>query len=428
MLPLAIAGEKPDAAWLEELLDQVGLADRRCAPPVRALRRPAAARRDRPRARLAPDGAVRRRADRQPRLDARAAEILELLRARGRRLRPDDVMVTHDAHAAAIADRILFLADGAIVRELGPSQPRRGPRRAGGGEPRDDRGSRSRASRRASSAPCSPRSRSSSASRWSAAPSSSPTRSRRRSTTSSPSRTRTPTRSSPARRSSTTHSAATPTVPGAPARAGARAARRRRRPRAHRRHRAATRRRQAHRPATGRSSTRGGSADLRLRHRPASRRFNPLQLDDGQLGARAGRGRDRQRHGRQTHFAVGDTVGVAATRPGRSRSRSSASRSSATSTRSAARRSPSSTSRPPRRCFGKQGQLRRDLGRGEAGRVAAASSWPRPASRCCRRPRRCRPATSRRRRTSKDVARSSTFIRYFLLGVRRRSRCSSARS
>jgi putative ABC transport system ATP-binding protein len=30
-------------------------------------------------------------------------------------------MVTHDAHAAAIADRVLFLADGEIVRDLGPS-------------------------------------------------------------------------------------------------------------------------------------------------------------------------------------------------------------------------------------------------------------------------------------------------------------------
>ncbi len=30
-------------------------------------------------------------------------------------------MVTHDAHAAAIADRIVFLADGHIVRDLGPS-------------------------------------------------------------------------------------------------------------------------------------------------------------------------------------------------------------------------------------------------------------------------------------------------------------------
>ena len=34
------------------------------------------------------------------------------------------VMVTHDAHAAAIADRILFLADGLIVKDLGPSSAR----------------------------------------------------------------------------------------------------------------------------------------------------------------------------------------------------------------------------------------------------------------------------------------------------------------
>ena len=33
------------------------------------------------------------------------------------------IMVTHDAKAAAIADRILFLADGAVVRELGSSSP-----------------------------------------------------------------------------------------------------------------------------------------------------------------------------------------------------------------------------------------------------------------------------------------------------------------
>ena len=34
-------------------------------------------------------------------------------------------MVTHDAAAAAIADRILFLADGLVVKDIGPSDPRR---------------------------------------------------------------------------------------------------------------------------------------------------------------------------------------------------------------------------------------------------------------------------------------------------------------
>ena len=69
LLPLSIAGEKPDPAWFEELIERVGLAERLQAPPVRALRRPAAARRDRPRARVAADGHLRRRADRQPRFD-----------------------------------------------------------------------------------------------------------------------------------------------------------------------------------------------------------------------------------------------------------------------------------------------------------------------------------------------------------------------
>ena len=49
-LPLKLAGATPDQAWLDELIESVGLGDRLHAPPVRALRRPAAARRRRPRA------------------------------------------------------------------------------------------------------------------------------------------------------------------------------------------------------------------------------------------------------------------------------------------------------------------------------------------------------------------------------------------
>jgi putative ABC transport system ATP-binding protein len=48
-------------------------------------------------------------------------EILALLRDSVDTLGQTTVMVTHDAHAAAIADRVLFLADGDIVRDLGPS-------------------------------------------------------------------------------------------------------------------------------------------------------------------------------------------------------------------------------------------------------------------------------------------------------------------
>jgi putative ABC transport system ATP-binding protein len=50
-----------------------------------------------------------------------SGEILELLRESVSTFGQTTVMVTHDAQAAAIADRILFLADGMIVKELGPS-------------------------------------------------------------------------------------------------------------------------------------------------------------------------------------------------------------------------------------------------------------------------------------------------------------------
>ena len=50
-----------------------------------------------------------------------SGEILALLRGMVSDLGQTTVMVTHDAHAAAIADRVVFLADGHIVRDLGPS-------------------------------------------------------------------------------------------------------------------------------------------------------------------------------------------------------------------------------------------------------------------------------------------------------------------
>ena len=50
-----------------------------------------------------------------------SGEILAILRDAVSSYGQTTVMVTHDAHAAAIADRILFLADGRIVKQLGPS-------------------------------------------------------------------------------------------------------------------------------------------------------------------------------------------------------------------------------------------------------------------------------------------------------------------
>jgi putative ABC transport system ATP-binding protein len=121
-LPLAIAGEKPDKQWLESLLADIGLADRRKHRPselsggqqqrvaiARALvSRPTVLFADEPTGNL--DSAT-------------SGEILELLRASVKSRGQTTVMVTHDPRAATIADRILFLADGLIVRELeGASQ------------------------------------------------------------------------------------------------------------------------------------------------------------------------------------------------------------------------------------------------------------------------------------------------------------------
>ena len=70
LLPLSIAGRKPDREWFDRLVDTVGIRDRLHHRPARALRRPAAARRGRARADLAPVGRVRRRALGQPRLES----------------------------------------------------------------------------------------------------------------------------------------------------------------------------------------------------------------------------------------------------------------------------------------------------------------------------------------------------------------------
>jgi putative ABC transport system ATP-binding protein len=118
LLPLSIAGEKPEPAFFADLMNRVGLADRKDHRPselsggqqqrvaiARALvARPTVVFADEPTGNL----------------DSKTgSEILELLRSSTSELGQTMVMVTHDANAAAIADRVLFLADGEIVRELG---------------------------------------------------------------------------------------------------------------------------------------------------------------------------------------------------------------------------------------------------------------------------------------------------------------------
>ncbi len=121
-LPLSIAGEKPDAEFFRGLIEKVGLADRLHHRPAelsggqqqrvaiaRALvSRPTVLFADEPTGNL--DSAT-------------GTEILALMRDSVDTYGQTTVMVTHEPRAAAIADRILFLADGVIVRDLpGASQ------------------------------------------------------------------------------------------------------------------------------------------------------------------------------------------------------------------------------------------------------------------------------------------------------------------
>jgi putative ABC transport system ATP-binding protein len=122
VLPLSIAGEKPDKAFLEDLLKRLGLSDRRSHRPSelsggqqqrvaigRALvSRPSVVLADEPTGNL--DSTT-------------SHEILELLRSATEEYGQTTVMVTHDAAAAAIAGRILFLSDGVIAAERARSEP-----------------------------------------------------------------------------------------------------------------------------------------------------------------------------------------------------------------------------------------------------------------------------------------------------------------
>ena len=120
VLPLSIAGVKPDPEWLEELTTAVGLTDRLSHRPSELSggqqQRVAIARA------LVSKPTVMFADEPTGNLDSTTSgEILALLRESVDSLGQTTVMVTHDAHAAAIADRILFLADGLIVKDLGPS-------------------------------------------------------------------------------------------------------------------------------------------------------------------------------------------------------------------------------------------------------------------------------------------------------------------
>jgi putative ABC transport system ATP-binding protein len=113
-LPLTVAGEKPDAAWFDQLTTKVGLNGRlkhrptelsggqqqRVAVARSLINRPTVVFADEPTGNL----------------DSKSsAEILALLKDATESYGQTIVMVTHDSRAAAIADRILYIADGLIV-------------------------------------------------------------------------------------------------------------------------------------------------------------------------------------------------------------------------------------------------------------------------------------------------------------------------
>jgi putative ABC transport system ATP-binding protein len=116
VLPLTLARERANGN-LEALLEQVGLADRRKHKPTELSggqqQRVAVARA------LITEPAVVFADEPTGNLDSKSSDdILGLLRRASSERGQTTVMVTHDAHAAAFADRVVFLADGRIVREL----------------------------------------------------------------------------------------------------------------------------------------------------------------------------------------------------------------------------------------------------------------------------------------------------------------------
>jgi putative ABC transport system ATP-binding protein len=118
LLPLTLAGKKPDREWLDKLIAAVGLGDRldhrpselsggqqqRVAVARALIHRPAVVFADEPTGNL----------------DSKSSdEVLALLRQAVDEFDQTVVMVTHDAHAASVADRIVVLNDGQIVHDGG---------------------------------------------------------------------------------------------------------------------------------------------------------------------------------------------------------------------------------------------------------------------------------------------------------------------
>ena len=119
VLPLSIAGRKPDHEWVEQLIHTVGLEERRTHRPAELSggqqQRVAVARA------LVSKPAVVFADEPTGNLDSKASEdVLQLLRRAVDEFGQTVVMVTHDPVAAAHADRLVTLTDGRIVHDAAP--------------------------------------------------------------------------------------------------------------------------------------------------------------------------------------------------------------------------------------------------------------------------------------------------------------------
>jgi putative ABC transport system ATP-binding protein len=116
-LPLDLAGRKPDKAWLDNVVQTVGLKDRLKHRPSELSggqqQRVAVARA------LASRPEIIFADEPTGNLDSRAGgEILDFMRNAVRQLGQTIVMVTHDPNAASYSDQVLFLNDGRIVDQM----------------------------------------------------------------------------------------------------------------------------------------------------------------------------------------------------------------------------------------------------------------------------------------------------------------------